>query len=112
MHDEGPSEKLLSCHKRGLASASDRDLLTPSVLWNIGRGIGVWADDYLKAEEQHSRIWANVAAFFNNHDLLLCATTSIAAFRREGVSRPRPRPCIVGGGAVCDGARDMVGRVP
>ena len=29
---------------------------------------------------------------------------------REVVGRPRPRPCIVGGGAVCDGARDMVGR--
>ena len=34
----------------------------------------------------------------------------IGHHRREVVGRPRPRPCIVGGGAVCDGARDMVGR--
>lgn len=60
--------------------ACDRDRLTPSVVWNIERGIGVSADDYLKAEEQRSRIWASVAGFFADHDLLLCATTSIAAF--------------------------------
>lgn len=63
--------------------AGDRDRLTASVVWNIERGIGVSADDYLKAEEQRSRLWAGVAGFFANHDLLLCATTSIAAFPND-----------------------------
>ena len=58
----------------------DRDKLTPSVIWNIERGAGVSADEYLKAEEERSRIWRNVADFFRGYDLFLCATTSIAAF--------------------------------
>jgi amidase len=59
---------------------SNYEKLTPSVVWNIKRGIGVSADEYLTAEEQRSRIWGNVADFFRNHDVLLCAATSIAAF--------------------------------
>ena len=59
---------------------SDCEKLTPSVVWNVKRGIGVSADEYLMAEEQRSRIWANVADFFSHHDILLCAATSIAAF--------------------------------
>jgi amidase len=50
------------------------------VVWNVERGIGVSADEYLMAEEQRSRIWANVADFFRDHDILLCVATSIAAF--------------------------------
>jgi amidase len=59
---------------------SNYEKLTPSVVWNIKRGIGVSADEYLTAEEQRSRIWGDVADFFRNHDVLLCAATSIAAF--------------------------------
>ena len=35
---------------------SDYEKLTPSVVWNVKRGIGVSADEYLMAEEQRSRI--------------------------------------------------------
>ena len=35
---------------------SDDEKLTPSVVWNVKRGIGVSADEYLMAEEQRSRI--------------------------------------------------------
>jgi len=49
-------------------------------VWNIERGIGVSADEYLGAEEQRSRIWRKVADFFRSHDILLCAATGIAAF--------------------------------
>jgi amidase len=59
---------------------SDRDRLTPSVIWNIERGANITADEYLQAEEQRSRIWYNVADFFRDYDAFLCATTSIAAF--------------------------------
>jgi amidase len=62
---------------------SDRDKLTPSVVWNVERGVGVSADQYLMAEEQRSRIWTNVADFFRQFDILLCATTSIAAFPND-----------------------------
>ena len=62
---------------------SDRDKLTPSVVWNIERGVGVSADEYLMAEEQRSRIWTNVADFFREFRYPLCATTSIAAFPND-----------------------------
>ena len=38
------------------------------------------ADDFLKAEQERSRIWRNVAHFLRDHDILICMTTSIAAF--------------------------------
>jgi amidase len=52
-------------------------------VWNIKRGIGVSADEYLKAEEQRSRIWRRVADFFRSYDILLCAATGIAAFPND-----------------------------
>jgi amidase len=62
---------------------SDHERLTSSVVWNIKRGIGVSADEYLRAEEQRSRIWRKVADFFRSHDILLCAATGIAAFPND-----------------------------
>jgi amidase len=58
----------------------DRDKLTPSVIWNIERGKDVSADDFLKAEQERSRIWRSVAHFFRDYDIFICVTTSIAAF--------------------------------
>lgn len=58
----------------------DREKLTPSVIWNIERGKGVSADDFLNAEQERSRIWRNVAHFLRDHDIFLCVTTGIAAF--------------------------------
>lgn len=60
--------------------AGNRDKLTPTVIWNIERGKSVSADDFLKAEQERSRIWQNVAQFFGEYDVFLCVTTSIAAF--------------------------------
>jgi amidase len=59
---------------------NEREKLTPSVIWNIERGKNVSADDFLKAEQERSRIWQNVARFFGDYDVLICVTTSIAAF--------------------------------
>lgn len=38
---------------------SEREKLTPSVIWNIERGKSVSADDFLKAEQERSRMWRN-----------------------------------------------------
>jgi amidase len=62
---------------------SDRELLTPSVVWNIEAGRGVSADDYLRAQEERSRIFRSAARFFADHDFLVSATTSIAAFPND-----------------------------
>jgi amidase len=59
---------------------NEREKLTPSVIWNIERGKEVSADDFLKAEQERSRIWRNVAHFFRDYDVFICVTTSIAAF--------------------------------
>ena len=59
---------------------SEREKLTPSVIWNIERGKNVSADDFLQAEQERSRIWRNVAHFLRDHDVFICVTTSIAAF--------------------------------
>jgi amidase len=59
---------------------AEREKLTPSVIWNIERGKEISADDFLKAEQERSRIWRNVARFFRDHDIFICMATSIAAF--------------------------------
>jgi amidase len=59
---------------------AEREKLTPSVIWNIERGKEISADDFLKAEQERSRMWRNVADFFRDHDIFICVTTSIAAF--------------------------------
>jgi len=45
---------------------AEREKLTPSVIWNIERGKEISADDFLKAEQERSRIWRNVAQFFRD----------------------------------------------
>ena len=45
--------------------------LTPQVLWNIERGIGISAAQIMEAEQERSRIHRNFIAFFEQHDFLL-----------------------------------------
>lgn len=70
-------------HNLGPHLEEHRDLLTPSVIWNIERGRGVTAEDYLTAEEGRSRIFRSVARFFESYDFLICPTTSIQAFPND-----------------------------
>jgi amidase len=70
-------------HELGPMLQAHRDALTPSVIWNIERGIGVTAEDYLRAEYRRTQIFQSAAAFFGKYDFLLSTTAGIPAFRND-----------------------------
>lgn len=57
-----------------------REELTPQVIWNIERGIGLSAAQMLEAEQERSHIYGNFIAFFARHDFLLLPSASVLPF--------------------------------
>ncbi|WP_425403410.1 amidase [Hwanghaeella sp.] len=57
-----------------------RDKLKPDVIWNIEKGMGLNADEIGKAERARAALYARVASFFGEYDLLACATAIVPPF--------------------------------
>ena len=68
---------------RGELLASHRDEIAPEIVWNIEKGLGVTADELLRAERTRAQIFRNVASFFDAYDLLACPTVAVAPFPVE-----------------------------
>ena len=62
---------------------SHRELLKPEVVWNIERGLELTAADIGWAERERGCMQQRMAAFFEEHDLLLCPTTIVPPFPVE-----------------------------
>ena len=62
---------------------AERERLKPEVVWNIERGLALTADEIGWAERERSLIQARVAAFFREHDLLLCPAAIVPPFPVE-----------------------------
>ncbi|TVR09303.1 MAG: amidase [Salinarimonadaceae bacterium] len=67
----------------GPVVAAHRDKLTRTVIWNVERGHGMSADDYLGAEEARSRLYLNFMRFFETHDILATVTTTLPPFPND-----------------------------
>jgi amidase len=59
---------------------AERERLKPEVVWNIERGLKLTADEIGWAERERSLLQARTAAFFREHDLLLCPTAIVPPF--------------------------------
>ena len=57
-----------------------RDKLKPDVVWNIEKGMALTADEIGKAERARAALFARVAAFFGEYDLLACPTAIVPPF--------------------------------
>lgn len=57
-----------------------RDKLKPDVIWNIEKGMALTADDIGKAERARAALYGRVVAFFEEYDLLACATAIVPPF--------------------------------
>jgi amidase len=57
-----------------------RDLLSASFLWNVERGRGLSASEYLAAEAERSRLYERFAGFFRDHDLLATVSAAVPPF--------------------------------
>ncbi|MGY0710081.1 amidase [Azospirillum argentinense] len=67
-------------HTYGRTLEQDGDRLSPSVAWNIARGKGLTAADYLRAEAQRSALYRRFAVFFRDHDILMTLSASVPPF--------------------------------
>ncbi|HTO48802.1 MAG TPA: amidase [Burkholderiales bacterium] len=57
-----------------------RERLSPSFLWNVDRGRGISAFDYLVAEAERSRLYEGFARFFRDHDILATVSAAVPPF--------------------------------
>ena len=57
-----------------------RDLLSPSFLWNVDRGRGIGACEYLAAEAARSRLYERFVRFFGEHDVLATVSAAVPPF--------------------------------
>ncbi|MGC6485098.1 MAG: amidase [Candidatus Puniceispirillales bacterium] len=60
-----------------------RDQLKPEVVWNIEKGLDLTGGEIARAERQRSTIFARVAAFMEEVDLLLTPATIVPAYPVE-----------------------------
>ncbi|WP_407660515.1 amidase [Marinimicrococcus flavescens] len=60
-----------------------RDKLKPEVIWNIERGLELSAGDIGRAERDRAAMQRSMAAFLDEHDLLLCPTSIVPPFPVE-----------------------------
>jgi amidase len=65
--------------------AARRGELTEPLIWNVERGAGVTAEQYLRAEEQRGRTYAAFLAFFDRYDFLLTPSASVEPFSNDQV---------------------------
>jgi amidase len=57
-----------------------RELLTEPAHWNIARGEGITADQFLRAEERRSVIYRSFIKFFEENDFLVTLSASVLPF--------------------------------
>jgi amidase len=57
-----------------------RDKLKPDVIWNIEHGLKLGAGEIARAETARGALYARMAAFFRDYDLLLCPAAILAPF--------------------------------
>ncbi|MGA1624947.1 MAG: amidase [Prochlorothrix sp.] len=59
------------------------DQLTDTVRWNVGRGKGLAAFDFLTAAAQRDQLYRNFLTFFETHDILATVSTCVLPFPHD-----------------------------
>ena len=58
-------------------------MLKPDILWNIEQGLGQGAQEVAAAELARGALFHRMAAFLDEHELLLCPAACVVPFRVE-----------------------------
>jgi len=74
---------LLFAALRGDLLATERARINPSIIWNIEKGLGLSAEDIIRAERESVVLYHRVAAFFKDFDLLLCPVVAVPPYPVE-----------------------------
>ncbi len=62
---------------------SHRDRLKPEIVWNIEKGLGLGADEVAMAERTRLQIFHRTLNFFEDYDVLVCPTATVAPYDVE-----------------------------
>lgn len=60
-----------------------REKISSDIIGNIERGLNITPDQIFVAERVRSSLYQKMVGFFQNHDLLICPTTSVPPFPVE-----------------------------
>ncbi len=63
--------------------AQHRERIAPEIVGNIERGLAITPAEIFEAERIRARLYHRMAAFFGDHDLLICPSASIPPFPVE-----------------------------
>jgi amidase len=74
---------LMFASVRGELVATHRDQMSPDIVWNLEKGLGLTASEILRAERIRARIHAEMIEFFRTFDVLACPTVAVAPFPVE-----------------------------
>jgi amidase len=61
----------------------ERELLSPTVRWNLDQGQGITADEFMEAEADRSALTRRFAAFFRKYDVLVTPAAALLPFPHE-----------------------------
>jgi amidase len=67
---------IMHSQNRALVARS-RDKLTAPFVWNVERGAGLSADDFVDAEKTRGEVYARFMRFFEDHDALLTPSAAV-----------------------------------
>jgi amidase len=82
---------LLFAALRGDLLATERARINPSIVWNIEKGLGLTADEIIRAERGRAALYQRVVTWFERYDLLLCPTVALPPYPVE-----QPYPTRIG----------------
>jgi amidase len=74
---------LMFASVRGELVATERARIAPEIVWNLEKGLNLTADEILRAERSRARLYHEVAAFFDRHDVFACPTVAVPPFPIE-----------------------------
>jgi amidase len=74
---------LMFASVRGELVATHREQMSPDIVWNLEKGLGLTASEILRAERIRARIHARMIEFFRTFDILACPTVAVAPFPVE-----------------------------
>ena len=86
---------LLIAATRGELLPKHRAHINPAIVWNIEKGLGLTADEVIRAERCRAALYHRAAEFFEDYDVLACPVVAVPPFPVA-----QPYPTEIGGVAL------------
>ena len=61
----------------------DQKNVKKEIIWNIEKGKNLTVNEIIKAENIRVKLYKNISKFFNDHDFLICPSSSVVPFTHQ-----------------------------